>query len=124
MNDISVGVDIESISRFENLDRDVNGHFLNSIFTEKEMEYCYSKKEPARHLAARFAGKEAVVKAISGMSLRSPRVNKIEILKNKKGVPSICIIDDDWSNDYEFKISLSHCDDKALAFAVIHINKR
>ena len=121
INNVSVGVDIESISRFKDLDRKRDRNFLNNIFTEKELEYCYLKKEPAQHLAARFTGKEAIIKASSGAGLKPLRYNKIEILNNKKGAPCVHIRDDGWNKDHVFKISISHCNDKALAFAVIGI---
>ena len=42
-------------------------HFLNKIYTENELDYCFSNAQPARHLAARFCAKEAVVKALSNI---------------------------------------------------------
>lgn len=54
INDFSIGVDIEPSLRFRDLDRKESGNFLTKIFTEKEMNYCFSKKAPAQHLAARF----------------------------------------------------------------------
>ena len=61
-SNFAIGVDIESISRFKNLKRDKSRHFLEKIFTQNELNYCFSKKVPSPHLAVRFAAKEAAEK--------------------------------------------------------------
>ena len=38
--------------------------FADRVFTEAERRYCFSRPNPAQHFAARFAGKEAVGKAL------------------------------------------------------------
>ena len=38
---ISIGIDIEEISRFENKDLKTDEKFLKRIFTDKEFEYCF-----------------------------------------------------------------------------------
>ena len=38
--------------------------FADRVFTEEERRYCFSRPNPAQHFAARFAGKEAVGKAL------------------------------------------------------------
>ena len=115
MNDFSVGVDIEDIERFVKLDIEKNESFFNRLFTQKEMEYCLSKSNPYPHLAVRFAGKEAVIKLISGFG---EKVNpgEIEILNDANGVP-VVNINNERFNNIKVIISLSHCKDKAIAFA-------
>lgn len=108
----SIGVDIESIARFKGLQREKSKRFLEKIFTKDEVDYCFSKKAPWPHLAARFAAKEAVLKAVSPLSKNVPALNEIEILNNAKGIPAVAL------KGYEIKISLSHCDTLALAFVV------
>ena len=58
---IGIGVDIEKTDRFKKKLKDKR--FLNKIFTQEELNYCFSNKYPEKHLAARFAGKEAMIKA-------------------------------------------------------------
>jgi holo-[acyl-carrier protein] synthase len=59
---VRVGVDLIEIARIEQaLARD---GFRERVFTEAEREYCDSRAKPAQHYAARFAGKEAVGKAL------------------------------------------------------------
>jgi len=64
INNVGVGVDIESISRFRKKISESPNIFFSKVFTERELEYCHSKIDPAPHLAARYTGKEAVIKAI------------------------------------------------------------
>lgn len=114
----AIGVDIENISRFEGRDLVRDALFLNKIFTKKELEYCFSKKSPAQHLAARFCGKEAVIKAINGMNIKAPNYRDIEINNAPSGAPKARISKQNFSNA-EISISLSHCKDKAIAFALV-----
>ena len=57
-----VGVDLIEIARIERALR--RPGFRERVFTSAEREYCESKAYPAQHYAARFAGKEAVGKAL------------------------------------------------------------
>lgn len=58
-----IGIDLVDISRIERaLER--RPRLATRLFTEREIEYAGSRRRPARHLAARFAAKEAVVKAL------------------------------------------------------------
>ena len=62
MSVIGIGVDLVECARIQHsLDR-FGEKFLRRVFTEGEIEYSMSMKFPARHLAARFAAKEAVYK--------------------------------------------------------------
>jgi holo-[acyl-carrier protein] synthase len=127
MNKIfSIGVDIESIKRFKNLGRKESVEFLSKIFTKKEMDYCFSKQYPAQHLAARFAGKEAVIKAIKAAGFNSSlQLNDIKIINDKNGAPSVSISNHkivkkrSIIDSAKILISLSHCEDKAIAFALV-----
>jgi len=57
-----IGVDTIEIHRIEQAL--LRAGFRERVFTEAEREYCDSKPRPAQHYAARFAGKEAVGKAL------------------------------------------------------------
>src|SRR5919202_2999100 len=60
---MKIGVDLIEINRIE---RALSRHagFRERVFTEAERRYCDSRPNPAQHYAARFAGKEAVGKAL------------------------------------------------------------
>lgn len=113
---LGLGVNIEDIVRFEGLELDKDTTFQGKVFTKKELEYCFSKATPGSHLAARFSGKEAFVKTLDSITRDSTTLKDIEILNNKKGVPIVKIDDCD---DLQVPVSLSHCKDKAIAFATL-----
>ena len=113
-----IGTDIESISRFRKLGRLKNNSFLNRIFTKNELDYCFSKKKAAPHLAVRYAAKEATVKALSGIGRQIIDYKDIEIFNNKMGVPIVKINNKKLKN-LQANVSLSHCRDKAIAFAIV-----
>lgn len=114
----SIGTDIEDISRFRLLDLKKDRLFLNKIFTRKELDYCFSKKNTAQHLAARFAAKEAVIKAINSLRKTNLQYYNIEIINNEAGMPIINLKQSEYKN-LKATISLSHCRDKAIAFVLI-----
>jgi holo-[acyl-carrier protein] synthase len=64
-----IGIDVVRVQRIqENLERH-GARFEARLFTPAELEYCKRHKDPVPHLAARFAAKEAVFKAIgTGLS--------------------------------------------------------
>ena len=113
-NNFGIGVDIESIKRFREFKK--NDKMLGKIFTSNELNYCFSKKAPARYLAVRFTAKEAIIKAISSLGKKTLPLNKIEIIRNINGVPMVNL------KGCNIKVSLSHCKDKAIAFAIVEKN--
>ncbi|OGX10770.1 MAG: holo-[acyl-carrier-protein] synthase, partial [Omnitrophica WOR_2 bacterium GWB2_45_9] len=63
--------------------------FLKRIFTENEINYSQAKKFSYQHLAARFAAKEAVLKAIGDSSIHQINLREVEVLNDKSGKPFI-----------------------------------
>lgn len=114
-----IGTDIEDIQRFKNIDRVKNILFLNRLFTGNEIDYCFSRINTASHLAVRYAGKEAVIKALScfGQSKRLS-LKKIEIINNKAGIPQVKINSKE-TKSLHIQISLSHSQNLAVAFVVV-----
>src|SRR5262252_4725795 len=87
MSVIGIGVDLVECARIErSLDR-FGDKFLRRVFTEGEIEYSMSMKFPARHLAARFAGKEAVSKAFGTGIGKAMGWRNIDIRKKSSGEP-------------------------------------
>lgn len=113
-----LGIDIEDISRFENKDLNKDSKFLKMIFTENELEYCYSFKNYAEHLCARFCVKEAVIKVLAYKGIKHVKLNNIEVYKGKLGEPYVRLLDCDYSNT-KIDISISHEKSKAIAIAMI-----
>ncbi len=111
-----IGVDIEDIERFAKLHRTKDKLFLKKIFTARELDYCFSKNDPAAHLAVRFCAKEAVVKALQSIGELSLPYANIEIIKPSRGAPYVRLIRK--QNNLHVAISLSHTKDVALASAL------
>ncbi len=87
MSVIGIGVDLVECARIErSLDR-FGEKFLRRVFTEGEIDYSMSMKFPARHLAARFAAKEAVSKAFGTGIGKAMGWRNIDIRKKKSGEP-------------------------------------
>lgn len=61
---VRTGVDLVSIDRIRRAAR--SPRFLERVFTPGELDWCMERPDPARHLAGRFAAKEALYKALSG----------------------------------------------------------
>ena len=113
-DDIRIGTDIVEIQRFRNLDPD--SAFFKRVFTENEREYCDTFPDPAPHYAATFAGKEAVVKAIS--SFCKLPMDAIEILRSASGAPNVSLQED---CEFIIRISLSHSSNHAVAVALAFV---
>ncbi|HEX9908615.1 MAG TPA: holo-ACP synthase [Thermoplasmata archaeon] len=111
-----IGVDIESVSRFGEI-RSKEDKFLRTFLTHREIEYCFSKDNPSPHIAARFAGKEAVIKALSTLSVHDISFRDIEITNDGHGTPSAAITSRTELNIH-IELSLSHSKENAIAFAL------
>src|SRR5881398_729818 len=87
MSVLGIGVDLVECARIQrSIDR-FGDRFLHRVFTDGEIEYSMSMKFPARHLAARFAAKEAVSKAFGTGIGKAMGWRNIDIRKRPSGEP-------------------------------------
>lgn len=119
---VYAGCDIVRISRFSDLLSDA--HFLDRCFTKAEQDYCFAKAAPAQHFAARFAGKEAMLKALSGLDIRYD-IGTLEIVVADSGRPSMVFHGPAASHaqlpsNLRTDLSLSHDGEYAMATAVVY----
>ncbi|HLK37267.1 MAG TPA: holo-ACP synthase [Polyangiaceae bacterium] len=64
--DIAVGTDLVLVSHVESSIANFGDRYLQRVYTEGELDYCLAQRDgPALHLAARFAAKEATIKALA-----------------------------------------------------------
>ena len=120
---IKTGIDIIEIERVKQSIKETDGKFCDRVYTEKEIEYCESKKiQKYQHYAARFAAKEAVLKAISQLleSKFDIEWKEIEILNDEDGRPYVNILKQGLNID-NIDISNSHCKTYAVASVVVYI---
>ena len=91
MSVIGTGVDLVECSRIQNSIERFGDRFLHRVFTNGEIEYSMSMKFPARHLAARFAAKEAVSKAFGTGIGKAMGWRDIDIQKRASGEPFLVL---------------------------------
>lgn len=85
-NSVSVGVDIVEIERMKKILKRTPS-FAEKVFSEQECQYCEKTSSPAIHYAARFAAKEAVVKALGTGFSEGVSIRDVEVRLNSKGRP-------------------------------------
>jgi holo-[acyl-carrier protein] synthase len=64
MNVLGIGIDATDIPRVAEMFARYGDRFLHRVFTDREIAYCTRHRNPAPHLAGRFAAKEAAMKAL------------------------------------------------------------
>ncbi len=88
---IESGIDLIEVSRIRRAVKRWPNKFIDRVFTEGEIEYVKNKKMKYEHLAARFATKEAVLKAFGQGTRRYVRWKDIEVSKLVSGKPLVKI---------------------------------
>jgi len=88
---VGTGVDLCEIARVRRLLDRWRERFLDRVFTAEEQAYALARHDPAEHLAARFAAKEATLKALgTGLSM-GVRWREIEVLRPRGQRPTIAL---------------------------------
>jgi holo-[acyl-carrier protein] synthase len=111
-----VGIDLLEIDRLERaLER--HPRLAERLFTQAERDYAGARARPARHLAARFAAKEAVVKALGlngGFGLA-----QIEVVAGEPPTVKLAGLVADAAAGRRVEVSLTHSRDFAAAVAIV-----
>jgi len=99
------------------------GRFLDRIFTKAEQAYCNQKRNKFESYAARFAAKEAVIKAKQGGRGRYA-FRDIEVVRGLRGAPSIAMTPQarkklGISSKAKFELTLAHEREFAVAAVVL-----
>jgi holo-[acyl-carrier protein] synthase len=116
---VSVGVDIIEIERIAGALERWGERFLRHVYTEHEVVFCRGR---VPELAARFAAKEAISKAL-GTGLYGIHWREMEILPDPLGKPLVCLYGQaaaraSYLGLSEFAVSLSHSKEYAVASVV------
>lgn len=116
-----IGTDIIEIRRIHEAIERHGDRFINRIFTEKEKKYCMKYNDPIPRYAGRFAGKEAVLKALGTGLNPEIKWKEIEILNDSQGKPEVhlstrlkCLYP-----HVLLLVSISHCEGYATATAIL-----
>lgn len=120
---IGTGIDIIEVQRVADKLAKESG-FKELVFSKLEVAYCERMVNKAEHFAARFAAKEAFIKA-TGLGLTGGlTLNEIEVQHNEMGKPLIKL-HGDWAHQAErnnwklIHVSLSHTQTLACAQVII-----
>jgi holo-[acyl-carrier protein] synthase len=124
MRIIGIGVDLVDCNRIQNSIDRFGERFLKRVFTEGEIAYSNSMKFPARHLAARFAAKEALSKAFGTGIGKAMGWRDLDVRKKESGEPYVVLSGgaERMANEQEVGrvwVSLSHTDESAMATIVL-----
>ena len=124
MSVLGIGVDLVENARIEHSLERFGERFLRRIFTAGEIEYSQSMKYPARHLAARFAAKEAVSKAFGTGIGKAMGWKDIDVHRKPSGEPFLVLEGGakklaEERNVSKVSISLSHTEHHAMAVIVV-----
>lgn len=122
---VKTGIDIIEIKRIKESIEKYNEKFLKRVFTESEIQYCEERNsQKYQSYAGRFAGKEAVFKAISDKidNKFSIEWKDIEIINDENGRPFVNFygkLKEIIKNNCELDISISHVKDMAIANVIV-----
>ncbi len=116
-------MDIVRVGRVQRLATE-NPGILETVFTERELAHCLGKRRCYEHLAARFAAKEAILKAFgTGLGQRMQWTD-VEIEGGAAGRPAVVLHGEVQAyarrrGFTDVDVSLSHTGDLAIAQALV-----
>ncbi len=88
---VGTGIDVVEVPRVAAALERFGRRFVERIFTEEEIRYCDSKANPAERYAARFAAKEAAMKAIGTGWNHGVRWRDVEVRRMRGGRPTLVL---------------------------------
>jgi holo-[acyl-carrier protein] synthase len=123
MNIIGLGLDATDIDRVADVIERHGERFLRRIFTDIEIAYCTRRRVPAIHFAARFAAKEAAMKALGTGHTQDVLWRDVEVVRGG-GPPRL-----QWHGGaarrfaaiggHSSLLTITHSDDLAIAQVLI-----
>lgn len=118
-----IGVDTIELERIGRVFEEYNERFLNRIYAPEERAYSLEYKDPVPRLAARFAAKEACMKALGTGWNRGVRWKDIVVVNNRMGKPEMKLAGrakeffDKLSADH-IHLSITHSREHATAIVI------
>lgn len=121
---LGLGIDIVFVQTIlEGIDKYGEQNYLKEFCTDQEIAYCIEKANPASHAAARFAAKEAAMKALSTGWIDGIDPTQFEIVNEKSGQPVLklngraaSLVEE--KGVRKISVSLSHIEDYAVAIVL------
>jgi holo-[acyl-carrier protein] synthase len=122
---VGLGIDVVEIDRVRRLISTKNERAITRLFTAEEARYALARSEPAIHLAARIAAKEATYKALAGNPLaRAVSWRDVEVGLREDGAPYLLLHGRAQERAAELAVertlvSLTHSKSAAVAVVVL-----
>jgi holo-[acyl-carrier protein] synthase len=121
---IAIGIDIIEIARVEAVFSRQGERFRKRVFTESEVAYCERRALRLSSYAARFAAKEAAMKALGTGWADGVRWRDIEIVRDEKGAPTLRLHGRALERMHEIgarraHVSLTHSQETAMAQVIL-----
>lgn len=124
MSVLGIGIDLVPIARMREVIARWGERFLGRVFTDGEIAYCRARRDPVPHFAARFAAKEAGLKALgTGLQL-GVRWRELEVRRERTQAPTLVLSGRSreiglGKGGSRMLLSLTHEGDYALAQAML-----
>jgi holo-[acyl-carrier protein] synthase len=125
---VGIGIDLVSVPRMKRvLERTWAARFINRVFSSEETAHCLKSVRPEECFAARFAAKEAFVKALGTGFTRGITPVQIKVCEGERRKPSIALSSNARETAQSMSVnhtsvSLSHTDGMACAIVVLEKN--
>src|SRR5437660_1317530 len=121
---VGTGVDVTEVARIKAAVDRFGERFLKRVFTPEEVQYCLAKANPAERLAARFAAKEAGMKAIGTGLRHGVTWHDVEVVRRPGQRPTLKFSGKaaEFASRLGCKrthLSLSHTADHAIAHVIL-----
>ena len=120
---IGVGIDIVDVRRIDSILRKFKEQFLNKIYTDAEIQFCYSRSDAVSSLAKVFSLKEATIKALS--DAKGIGWHDMQISHDENGKPIMNLsgkaLEHLKKKTSNFNIQVSVSDEKKYAIAYVII---
>ena len=120
---IGIGTEITECLRIARMIERHGEQFVGRVYTAAEVRYCQGRPQSTQHFAARWAAKQAIVKALGAGSSRGLTWTEIEIRRDETGRPAVAVrgaIKDliERQGVSEVLVTFSHCRTHATAYAL------
>jgi len=122
---VGLGTDLIGIARIAAVHQRQGRRFLDRVYTTGELDYCLAAREPAERLAARWAAKEACMKALGTGWAKGVVFTQIELLPGPdRGAPVLNLSGAakaraEWIGATRWWCSVSHSDGIAVATVLL-----
>ena len=121
---IGVGIDLVEIKRIKKAIRRWGERFEKRVFTVQEIDYCGKEEVGFQRFAARFAAKEATLKALGTGLVGDMRWHDVEVISNPSGQPHLQLSGSvaNCANQMgasQMLLSLSHTENYAIANVIL-----